>query len=379
MSAAGHEPIGDMLRVGRELRADEHTRRRINELLLGLEPAVDRLRDGEHDGGDTDGPRVSRATRRDWLGPLLRRLRRIPASLGRLLPRWLGWRSAIGLVGGGGLVVFGYLVGTVLLLTALAGTAVGVAVWTVRRDRPRRTLAAQLTTHKPELAADEEDPAAAPTGASRWLDEPDADADLPVDSLLKPRWDRGILAGALAVDKRDGPLDVDRMVDELARLRIPREIPRRLRRTLNDGVHVLVDVSEGMLPFAADVDDLLERLRQVAGAHAVSVVRFDERVLTHVVAGRGYVAAVHTPPRTPRAVLAITSFGLSGPPARVRGQELDMAWIELATSMRRAGCPVVALVPHDVRRVAPSLRRHIAVVQWDYTTTAADAFRAVGR
>lgn len=263
--------------------------------------------------------------------------------------------------------------GIVVAAPVLLGPA--AALWTIWRARTARPIPSRLTSRRlRRFVADDA------TGASgNVLATPQADTELVLEPLLEPRWTAGILTGMLAIEKQDGPLDIERFVDDLARMTTPTKLPRRRRRSLDAGVDVLLDASRAMVPFNADVADFLERLRRVVGEDRVFVRRYDGYPLTRTLSGPRVTDRAPEPAHMPRAVLAITNFGLSGPPGRARGPRLEHEWRELVTRLQRAGCPIVALVPHRAHLVAPSLRRRMAVIEWDRATSASTAIRARGR
>jgi hypothetical protein len=177
----------------------------------------------------------------------------------------------------------------------------------------------------------------------------------------------------------DGPLDLERFVDALARLQPPDRPPRRPRRSLDAGVQVLVDLSTDMLPFRQDLVELLDRLRRVVGADRVTVRRFAGRPWSECGPGRRDTWGAYDPPSTRQPVLVVSNLGLSAAeadPFEAAGEE---EWPRLLDELERRGCPVVLLVPNAVDRVPAPLRRRAAVIGWDRTTSAASARRAVGR
>lgn len=205
-------------------------------------------------------------------------------------------------------------------------------------------------------------------------------AQIPVDPLLEPRWATGILTAALATDTRKGPPDLDRLVDELARLRVPAPIPRRKRLSINAGVHVIVDFSEDMFAVRDDVFWILSKLSRVFGEEHLTVLRCAGRPWTEIGPGPHATWGPYQPPTVRQPVLVITNFGLSVPGAMLDEATPSRAeWLTLAMELDRLRCPVIALVPNDVERVPPQLRRYLAVVEWDWTTTAASARRTVRR
>jgi hypothetical protein len=201
-----------------------------------------------------------------------------------------------------------------------------------------------------------------------------------VEPLLLPRWTPGILTLTLALEADDGPLDIDRVVESLARREAPARLPRRAHRSLSAGAHLLVDLSESMLPFRADLVALVARVRRVLGDDGLSVLRFAESPLAGTGPGRRSTWSRYEPPPTPRPVLVATDLGLTPEPdldADLGVMDARADWIELAQLVRRAGCPLIVLVPYPRSRVPRELKRAMTVVEWDRTTTAAGVARVV--
>ena len=357
---------------------DEATRRRVSEFLHGVEPSAGRFQpepEPEPEPEDPPAPPVADPgtsgagagwwTRlRGRVGGLIRRvhdsvdvrmfcfaaLTTLAAMTVLLILGW-GWRQA-----------------AIAALVAVGLWAVAF-VWFARQRRWR------------PVPSDLSRPAYAPRAPRRAevLDPPGAPSDPPVEPLLVPRWTPGILNAALAVDRSDGVLDVDRLVEALGRLDLPSRLPRRTRWSVDSGAQVLVDLSEDMLPFRQDVLGLLRRVRDVVGRDRVTVLRFAGRPLTAIGPGRqdtwgGYVA-----PHTRAAVLVITNFGLASTRLGGDDEEREREWLALARTLAGLRCPLVALVPNATARVPTRLRGAMALVEWDRGTSAASVLRAVGR
>ena len=215
----------------------------------------------------------------------------------------------------------------------------------------------------------------------RPLDEPMAGPVAPPDPdpLLEPRWTRAILSGALSTPG-EGGFDLETLTSEVARRRPILQLPRRVAPTLARGVQVLVDRGERMLPFSADLAQLIEQIRTVAGRETVEVLSFDgfpDR-------GAGPRSRRHWrpypdsgAPRPGAAVAVITDLGLgalaigsraAGPPD----------WLSLAHRLGRTGNPLVVFIPYGSARWPPELRRALTLLHWDHRTTAGDVRRALG-
>lgn len=196
------------------------------------------------------------------------------------------------------------------------------------------------------------------------------------DPLLLPRWTAGILSIALATTAPDGPVDVDRLVEQVASLQPVVELPRSPRPTLRAGAQILVDLSESMMPYLADEVDLLSSIDRVMGGGPIEVLRFAGCPTRGAGPGGRHTWTPYERPVTPRPVVLISDLGLG---ARANSRDASTAhdWHTFASEVRRARCPLVAFVPFRRERLPRLLRRVVSHVMWDRETTAGTAARAV--
>jgi hypothetical protein len=205
------------------------------------------------------------------------------------------------------------------------------------------------------------------------LDEPESGDDgRAPPPLLEPAWQRGVLAELLMTAGDDGPIDVLGAVAVLARQEAFSELPRLPHPTLSRGAQVLVDVGPGLVPFTADQARVVRNLQRIAKPDALLILRFDRSPLAG--AGRHGRPTWRSwrPPSPARPVLILSDIGAgpSGAPAR--------AWRRTAEILRRAGCPAVVLCPYPAQRAPASVRRRLAIVEWDRATSARHVRAAVG-
>lgn len=190
--------------------------------------------------------------------------------------------------------------------------------------------------------------------------------------LLDPLQARAVLSSALARQLPDGPIDVERVVERIARGEAISELPRAGVPSIARGVQLLIDRGEGMAPYAADVVWIREALRRVVGGYALEVLQFAHAPLR--AAGRKSrrtwrAYADLTQPRRGATIIAVTDLGVRNldPPAQPASVD---EWIAFADHLDRLGCPLLALVPYARARVPLALRRRFAIVEWDRRTTA---------
>ena len=83
----------------------------------------------------------------------------------------------------------------------------------------------------------------------------------PFNPLLDPRKERAILGRALAVALSGGAVDLHRLIADISRLKMPRQLPRRPRLSLTHGVLLIVDGGRALQPLAEDIKNLQARLK----------------------------------------------------------------------------------------------------------------------
>lgn len=188
------------------------------------------------------------------------------------------------------------------------------------------------------------------------------------EPLFVRSWSRELLAAALAQQMPGGRVDERRLVGLVTSARPVTEIPRHPRRSLSRGVQVLVDLGDGMEPFARDQSELLEEIRRVVGDSRVQVLQFRDSPTRGAGSGPIWTWKPYVPPEPGSPVLALTDLGIGGPaihPRRSRPNE----WAALASRLRRRSCPLVAFVPYGPERWPRRLARMVTIVEWDRSAT----------
>lgn len=219
-----------------------------------------------------------------------------------------------------------------------------------------------------------------------WLDSVDSlpapsqtSARIALEPLFVPRWTRAIVSASLSARTADGPLDVDRIVARLARALPVFEMPRLPWPTVRLGVQLLIDTSDGMLPYSRDVDQITAAIGRVIGRDRCEILAFEGAPTRGAGGGlRSTWGTSYEPPRRPRPVAVVTDLGI-GRPGAPGQRATTREWLTFIDEARRAGCPVVAFVPYPLTRVPVALMRAAAVVSWDRSTSIRDVHRRVGR
>lgn len=199
------------------------------------------------------------------------------------------------------------------------------------------------------------------------------------EPLLPPQQQRAVLAALCRSRTPDGDLDLEVVVDRIARGEPVRHLPRTARATNRRGVQVLLDFGDGMRPFVQDQDEACAALERIAGPDGFEVLRFAGTPLDDPGAGPGPVWTwrPYAPPAGHRPVLVLSDLGAGADP--LERPALQLRWTRFARLVRAAGNQVVALAPVPPQRLPPELRAVLPVVTWDRGTRVADAVRVANQ
>lgn len=199
----------------------------------------------------------------------------------------------------------------------------------------------------------------------------------PYVPLLEPGWTRAIISSALSTASSDGALNIDEIVDTIANLRPLLQLPRRPLPTMRRGVQLLLDRSPALAPFARDQAWLADEVFRIGGTDRVHVRDFHACPTRRSTDGLGIEETTYSPPAPGTPVLVVTDLGI-GRPRGLNDWADEVEWLDFAAILRRAGCPLVAMVPYPPARWPLALARGIAILQFDRPTTASVVRRLVG-
>lgn len=220
-----------------------------------------------------------------------------------------------------------------------------------------------------------------------WLSDPDIVA-LPAGTVAKEKpqapetlfsglRQRAILGAALATPVREGPLDIEAIIDQRTRMQPLIELPRQRVPSLRRGVQLLLDHSEGMAPYSLDREQLLEAIIDVVGSSRVSTLRFRACPTREIFGIPGTNPGQWSPPPRGTVIAVVSDLGIGGP-ALNRDRAGRREWLEFAQCARRKECPVVAFVPFAPDRWDRVLARSMTLLHWDRSTAARAIRSAVG-
>jgi hypothetical protein len=188
------------------------------------------------------------------------------------------------------------------------------------------------------------------------------------EPLFRPNWQRGILSAVLATEGQDGPPDIEKIVEHLVQGRIVHTIQRKPWPTLRRGVQLLIDQSEALTPFFADQTLLQHVIMQVAGTEKTEILHFSA-LPDRAGAGLEFEWQPYRPPLAGTPIVLLTDLGIGRPPG-IGEWATTAEWLLFAQHIRRAGCPLLAVLPYARDRCPPALRRAIRIIPWDRHTTA---------
>jgi len=224
------------------------------------------------------------------------------------------------------------------------------------------------------------EPVASDSPPPDWLQEPLSDtstARSPRRAPLFPaRTAPGVVGAAVATRRPGERPDMQALIQLLARGEPPAEFPMLAESSVHRGVQVLLDTAESMVPFLADLDDLVAVIARVVGHHNYQLFDFAGKPLQ----ATRYTATLEPlawRPEPGRPIVAATDFGAGAAPGAVdRASRRD--WLDFLSRCGKARCPVVAFVPYGRAHWPRYLSRRITLVHWHHRTRASHVRRLLG-
>jgi hypothetical protein len=198
-------------------------------------------------------------------------------------------------------------------------------------------------------------------------------------TLLPPGRQRAILSALCGSPAATGDVDVDKLVERIARREPVRMLPLTVATTTRRGIQVLVDFGDGMRPFVRDQQEVVGALERLAGPDGFDVLHFAVTPLDDPGAGSGPVWTwrPYRPPLAGQPVVVLSDIGAGARYADRPG--IQARWLVFAKLLREAGSQVVALAPAPVDRYPDGLRAALSILTWDRGTSVRDAVRSVRR
>lgn len=191
----------------------------------------------------------------------------------------------------------------------------------------------------------------------------------PHEPLFFPRWTRAILSAGLATNSEVGDIDVDRVVNILARNQSLKTWPLLSIPTLTRGVQLLIDRSEAMTPFIRDQIRLHKEIVATVGSDRVTTLRFVGCPIRRAGAGAEPTWSEYEPPMSRAPVVLLSDLGI-GRPRLGYERAGENEWLKFIERVKKAKCPLLAFVPYDEARWPPALASRMSIIQWDRNTSA---------
>lgn len=187
--------------------------------------------------------------------------------------------------------------------------------------------------------------------------------------LLAPGVTRATLAEAAATWTNGGPLDLGRLIQDVAMRRPVRALPYLPMTTLRRGAQILVDRATSMQPFQSDADDLAARIQEVTSQGATQLLYFDQDPAVVNQTWPVRKGRPHELPPSGTPIIVITDLGIRALGSdRARAQPF---WMTFAIQARRRRCPIIAFVPYPPSRWPRGLHGLVTSVPWDRKTSVA--------
>ena len=180
---------------------------------------------------------------------------------------------------------------------------------------------------------------------------------------------RALLTAILATDVSEGELDISEVIGRICALRPITDLPRRDVPTLRRGVQLLVDVGQGMDPYAQDRNPLVTYVRGIVPSDRVSVLYFVGCPTRGCGAGPRKTWHPWRPLSCGTPVVALTDLGIGGPIFdSERGRISE--WLDFALRLKRLGNPLAALVPYSADRWPIPLTKVMLLLHWSERASA---------
>lgn len=200
----------------------------------------------------------------------------------------------------------------------------------------------------------------------------------PFEPLFRAQTTRAILSTALATEREEGDVDLERVLWYATHLQPLEALPRQSVSTLRFGIQLLVDRGPGMTPYFADQDLLIAELRKVAGKDRVQTLFFDKCPTRGCgTGGRATWREAYEPPGAGTPAVILTDLGIAA--QRQPGIGVGVSeWLGFAKRVRSAQCAVLAIVPYAKERCPAELVAHISVLPWGRATTVSRVRQMIG-
>jgi hypothetical protein len=179
---------------------------------------------------------------------------------------------------------------------------------------------------------------------------------------------RAVLTAVFATDVPEGDLDLELIIELVSARRPIPDLPRWPVPTLRQGVQLLLDLGQGMDPYANDRDSLADCLSDILPNDRISILHFVGCPNRGCGSGPRDDWLPWQPLIRGTPVVAVTDLGIGAAPFdSERAQTSE--WLAFASRLKAAGCPLAALVPYGADRWPPRLDRAMRLLHWSERAT----------
>lgn len=186
-----------------------------------------------------------------------------------------------------------------------------------------------------------------------------------IDTLFEKELSRSILVNNLSLKSADGDVDIEKLVDNIVNLKEFSPIPKKLTKTLRNGLHVVVDVSEGMELFMDDQDALIAEINKIVPKDNMTIV-YEQGcpIKTEYSFNKFGDNKKFEFPQKNRPILLLSDLGLSKT-VLFMSRSYPREWIKFVEQANLHSVPVIAFVPYSPQRWPAMLKNKITIVHWD--------------
>lgn len=185
---------------------------------------------------------------------------------------------------------------------------------------------------------------------------------------------RGILGAALLVKKPCKTININALMMELVKGRIPKKMPFQKTKSLEHGCTLLLDYSDSMTPFWEDLSALAVQLENLLGKERVAIYEFDQ---DPNLSERRLATGKAEPWQfeTGRPILVASNVDITG---QQRRNIPGPVWRKFINTCKKQKIPLLILIPWSPEFWPSGLGRHPLLIPWNQNTTAAMVHRLVG-
>lgn len=193
-------------------------------------------------------------------------------------------------------------------------------------------------------------------------------------SLFPKNTSRGILSAALAVKRRGGNPDVEKIITTIVRGEILRDLPRTVGTTLEQGCQLLLDYSDNMSPYWDDLNELAIQIEQLLGKARLRVYDFED----HPLKAQNWTSSTELEswqPETSRPIVAASTLGVS---RLGHAAVINRDWQKFIRRCEAAACPLLLLIPWQRQYWPVGLGSYPIMIHWNPRTTASMVRQLIG-